>query len=121
MISVSAAPSFALISVRHSLVRAYTSRCMTESKGRLNTTFDNNSPKGIVRTRSGIGLSTDQHQKTNNVYVLIMTIFPRSLSDSGDRSEHGGRASTEFADFEAHSGAIEREIGELWAALPPAQ
>jgi hypothetical protein len=45
----------------------------------------------------------------------------RSLSDLGNRSEHGGRASTEFSDFEAHSGAMEREIGELWTALPPAQ
>jgi hypothetical protein len=30
----------------------------------------------------------------------------RSLSDLGDCSEHGGRASTEFPDFEAHSGAM---------------
>jgi hypothetical protein len=45
----------------------------------------------------------------------------RSLSDLGDRSEHGGRARTEFSDSEAHSGAMERKIGELWAALPPAQ
>ena len=46
---------------------------------------------------------------------------PRSLSDSGDRSEHGGRASTEVLDIEAHSGSMQRNIGELWAALPPAQ
>jgi len=46
---------------------------------------------------------------------------PSSLSDLGDRSEHDGRARTEFHDFEAHSGAMQREIGELWAALPSAQ
>ena len=45
---------------------------------------------------------------------------PRSLSDSGDRSEHGGRASTEVHDIEAHSGSMQRNIGELWAALLPA-
>jgi hypothetical protein len=45
----------------------------------------------------------------------------RSLSDLGDRSEQGGRASTEFHDFEAHSGSMQRDSGELWAALPPAQ
>jgi hypothetical protein len=43
------------------------------------------------------------------------------LSDLGDRSERGGRASTEFHDIEAHSGSMQRNIGELWAALPPAQ
>ena len=45
----------------------------------------------------------------------------RSLSGLGDRSEHGGRASTEVHDIEAHSGSMQRNIGELWAALPPAQ
>jgi len=35
----------------------------------------------------------------------------RSLSDLGDRSEHGGRASTEVHDIEAHSGAMQRNIG----------
>jgi len=41
----------------------------------------------------------------------------RSLSDLGDRSEHGGRARTAFYDIEAHSGSMQRDIGELWAAL----
>jgi hypothetical protein len=31
--------------------------------------------------------------------------------DLGDRSEHGGRASTEISDIEAHSGAIQRDSG----------
>jgi hypothetical protein len=45
----------------------------------------------------------------------------RSLSVLGDRREHGGRAGTEVHDIEAHSGAMQRNIGGLWAALPPAQ
>ena len=44
----------------------------------------------------------------------------RNLSDLDDRSEQGGRASTEVHDIEAHSGSMQRDIGELWAALPPA-
>jgi hypothetical protein len=46
---------------------------------------------------------------------------PGSLSGLGDRSEHGGRARTDFHDFEAHSHATQREIGEIGAALTPAQ
>ena len=41
-----------------------------------------------------------------------------SLSDLSDRSEPSGRARTVFHDFEAHSGAMQREIGEKWIALP---
>ncbi len=41
-----------------------------------------------------------------------------SLSDLSDRSEPSGRARTVFHDFEAHSGAMQREIGEKWTALP---
>jgi hypothetical protein len=48
-------------------------------------------------------------------YVFALTAedrtFPRSLSDLGDRSEQGGRASTEFADIEAHSGSMQRDTG----------
>ena len=42
----------------------------------------------------------------------------RSLADLGDRSEPGGGARTDFPDFEAHSGPMQREIGEIWSALP---
>ena len=45
----------------------------------------------------------------------------RSLSDLGNRSEHGGRARTNVHDFEAHSGPTQRKIRDIWAALPPAQ
>ena len=45
----------------------------------------------------------------------------RSLSDLGDRSEHGGRARQKVYDFEAHSGPTQREIGDFLAALPSAQ
>jgi deoxyribodipyrimidine photo-lyase len=44
--------------------------------------------------------------------------FPRSLSDLSDRSEPSGRARTVLHDFEAHSGTMQREIGEKWTALP---
>ena len=43
---------------------------------------------------------------------------PGSLSDLSDRSEPGGRARTVFHDFEAHSGPMQREIGEKWTAFP---
>jgi len=43
---------------------------------------------------------------------------PRSLSDLSDRSEPGGRARTVLHDFEAHSGPMQREIGQKWTALP---
>jgi hypothetical protein len=43
--------------------------------------------------------------------AVSLNSTPRSLSDLGDCSEHGGRASTEFPDFEAHWGALEREMG----------
>jgi len=39
------------------------------------------------------------------------SLGPGSLSDLVDRSEHGGRASTEVHDIEAHSGAMQRDIG----------
>jgi hypothetical protein len=55
------------------------------------------------------------------VFAVKMVSFWRDLPDLGDRSEHGGRARTGFTDVEAHSGAMERKTGELWAALPPAQ
>jgi cyclopropane fatty-acyl-phospholipid synthase-like methyltransferase len=64
---------------------------------------------------------------TDDGLMLLHTIYtilrqaPRSLSDLGDRSEQGGRASTEFHDNEAHSGSMQRDSGELWATLPPAQ
>ena len=45
----------------------------------------------------------------------------RGLSGYGVRSEQGGRASQNFHDFEAHSGSTQRRIGEILAALPPAQ
>ncbi len=44
--------------------------------------------------------------------------FPRSLSDLSDRREPSGRARTVFHDFEAHSGTMQREIGEKWTARP---
>jgi putative N6-adenine-specific DNA methylase len=43
---------------------------------------------------------------------------PRSLSDLSDRSEPSGRARTVLHDFEAHSGPMQREIGQKWTALP---
>jgi hypothetical protein len=45
----------------------------------------------------------------------------RSLSDLSDRSEPSGRARTDFRDLEADSGPIQRKIGEIWTAIPPAQ
>jgi len=45
----------------------------------------------------------------------MRVISARSLSDLGDRSEQGGRARTEFHDIEAHSGSMQRDIGDLWA------
>ena len=42
----------------------------------------------------------------------------RSLLDLSDRSEPGGRARTVLHDFEAHSGTMQREIGQIWTALP---
>ena len=53
--------------------------------------------------------------------IEILMISPGSLSDLGNRSEHGGGARTEFHDFEAHSDPTQREIEELRAALPLAQ
>ena len=52
---------------------------------------------------------------------LLTCVKPRSLSDLGNRSEHGGRARTNGHDFEAHSGPTQRKIRGIWAALPPAQ
>jgi len=43
--------------------------------------------------------------------TLAGTLTTRSLSDLGDRSEHGERARTDFHDIEAHSGSMQREIG----------
>ena len=45
----------------------------------------------------------------------------RSLSDLGVRSEASGRARTNRHDFEAPSHSTQREIGAIWAALPPPQ
>ena len=39
----------------------------------------------------------------------------------GDRGEHRRRARTDFHDFEAHHHSPQRDIGELRAALRPAQ
>jgi hypothetical protein len=38
----------------------------------------------------------------SNAAIIQVLTGPRSLSDSADRSEHGGRASTEVHDIEAH-------------------
>jgi peptide-methionine (S)-S-oxide reductase len=54
-------------------------------------------------------------------YRSVIYTFTRSLSDLGDRSEHGGRTRTDFHDFEAHSHSTQRGIEEIWAALPSAQ
>jgi hypothetical protein len=63
----------------------------------------------------------------------VYRIDSRSLSDLGNRSEHGApghplllrnspcrRASTNGHDFEAHSEPTQRKIGNIWAALPSA-
>ena len=58
------------------------------------------------------------------VFVCCTVVYfraPRSLSDLGNRSEHGGRARTNGHDFEAHSGPTQRKIRGIWAALPAAQ
>ncbi len=44
-----------------------------------------------------------------------------SLSDLSDRSEPRGRARTDLAGFEAHSGTTQRKAGRIWTAVPPAQ
>ena len=66
----------------------------------------------------------DKGRARNGTYlggsIIAVEGWASNLSDLGDRREHDGRARTEFHDFEAHSGAMQREIGELWAALPSA-
>ncbi len=39
-------------------------------------------------------------------YEMSDDLHIRSLSDFGNRSEHGGRASQYFSNFDANSGAI---------------
>ena len=51
----------------------------------------------------------------------FLTTYTRSLSDLGVRSEASGKSSRIFPNFEAHSGATQREIGGNWADFPPPQ
>jgi hypothetical protein len=59
----------------------------------------------------------------HGVAVLIenkQSDLSSSPSNLAERREHGGEARTEFSEFEAHSGSMQRYIGKLWAAFPPA-
>ena len=73
---------------------------------------------GGIKCASRFGNSSGLKVTAEN---LAMVSVARSLSDLGDRSEHGGRARPNVDDFEVHSGPTRRKIGDMWAALPSAR
>jgi uncharacterized membrane protein len=44
--------------------------------------------------------------------------MPRRLSDLSDRDEPSGKTRTDLSGFEAHSGSMQRESGQIWTVFP---
>jgi hypothetical protein len=49
---------------------------------------------------------------------LCASIETSSLSDLSDRHEPSGKTRTDLPDFEAHSGSMQRENGQIWTVSP---
>jgi hypothetical protein len=86
-------------------------RCVfMEFRGRENQIM-----AGIIIGPAGVPLCP--HCNFAGSYTLTtlpyLKSFPSSLSDLSNRREQGGKASSDFLDFEAHSGSMQRKSREI--------
>jgi hypothetical protein len=66
------------------------------------------------------GLRRKTSRKTM-VYDVCLQTWARRLSDLSDRHEPSGKTRAGLPGFEAHSGSMQRENGQIWTVFPLAQ
>jgi hypothetical protein len=74
-----------------------------------------------IAIHDALGIGQNRRQKSLFDTDVCDAIHIRSLSDSSDRREQGGRLSANASIFEANSGSIQRKKRRIYAIIPPAQ